>query len=120
MNLLNTNGVGLPMASTYLRFLNPKVYQIIDVRAYRAAFYYEPEHSYVYVKKEHQITVYIEYLKQLQKIAKDGYLGAKVDFKDLDRFLYDVDKKSGYSLNETPIFDKDKLVDSICKLMESN
>ena len=40
-DLLDCEGVGLPMASTYLRFRNPHVFQIIDARAYRAAFDYE-------------------------------------------------------------------------------
>ena len=40
MKLLSTHGIGLPVASAYLRFINPKVYQIIDVRAFRAAYDY--------------------------------------------------------------------------------
>ena len=33
--LLRTPGIGLPMASAVLRFLNPQTFQIIDDRSYR-------------------------------------------------------------------------------------
>lgn len=96
--LLNTQGVGLPMASAYLRFINPQVYQIIDHRAYRAAFdYKEPLHANDSVKN--LCDTYIKYLEKLQGIADNGYHGIFVDFEDLDRFLYDVDKKAGYTVN---------------------
>jgi hypothetical protein len=36
MELLDCAGVGLPMASTILKFLRPDIFPIIDVRAYRA------------------------------------------------------------------------------------
>jgi hypothetical protein len=35
-SLLNRKGVDLPMASTFMRFRNPRVFQIIDRHAYRA------------------------------------------------------------------------------------
>jgi hypothetical protein len=38
LDLLATNGVDLPMASTLLRFRNPGVFQIIDRHAYRAVY----------------------------------------------------------------------------------
>lgn len=96
--LLNTQGVGLPMASAYLRFINPQVYQIIDHRAYRAAFdYKEPLHANDSVKN--LCDTYIKYLEKLQGIAANGYHGISVTFEDLDRFLYDVDKKAGYTVN---------------------
>ena len=120
--MLKCDGVGLPMASTYLRFANPKVYQIIDTRAYRAAFYYEPPQSYVQVKKDVQIEVYINYLKRLRFISnsKDGYLGYKVDFEDLDRFLYDVDKNAGYKISENTEYKKDIIIESINSLIIKN
>src|ERR1039457_2182228 len=36
--LLDAHGVDLPMASTFLRFRNPPVFQIIDRHAYRAVY----------------------------------------------------------------------------------
>ena len=101
--LLSSHGIGLPVASAFLRFINPKVYQIIDVRAYRAAFDYIPqEKSYVFTKCETQIEVYLDYLEKLRSIDETGYHGYRVAFENLDRFLYDVDKASGYTLKESP------------------
>lgn len=99
--LLNTQGVGLPMASAYLRFINPQVYQIIDHRAYRAAFDYAEDHNLPPLMStlKDPIGTYFGYLKQLQGIAANGYHGISVAFEDLDRFLYDVDKKAGYTVN---------------------
>lgn len=106
INLLASHGIGLPVASAFLRFINPKVYQIIDARAYRAAFDYIPqEKSYVFTKYETQIEVYLDYLEKLRSIdanSEKGYHGYKVPFENLDRFLYDVDKASGYTLKESP------------------
>ena len=104
--LLSTDGIGLPMASTYLRFINPKVYQIIDVRAYRAAFNYKPKRSYAYVNRAIQIDIYIKYIERLHAIADKGYHGVTVSFKDLDRFLYDFDKFVGNKINDNPQLSK--------------
>ena len=93
--LLNTTGIGLPMASTYLRFINPDVYQIIDVRAFRAAFDYERvANDYQNNTKSRQITIYIEYLEKLREIADNGYHGFSTEFCNLDRFLYNFDKQA--------------------------
>lgn len=125
--LLNTNGIGLPMASTYLRFVNPKVYQIIDVRAFRAAYdYVLQDKGYVYVQHDTQIEVYLNYLDQLHKIANDknGYHGYSVAFENLDRFLYDFDKFVGYKLSDNPQMTtkeiEKKLKDFIAKQKERN
>lgn len=93
--LLNTTGVGLPMASTYLRFINPDVYQIIDVRAYRAAFDYKKyKHDYTIGSINKKIKIYIEYLQKLREIAEQGYHGFSTEFRNLDRFLYNFDKQA--------------------------
>lgn len=98
--LLGKSGVGLPMASTYLRFINPDVYQIIDRRAYRAAFDYKKKYPYAERKVEELIEIYHQYLERLRDIAKNGYHGYRVAFRDLDRFLYDVDSNSAFKLDE--------------------
>lgn len=126
--LLGTNGVGLPMASTYLRFVNPKVYQIIDVRAYRAAYDYRlQEKGYVNVKHETQIEVYLEYLEKLRSIdenSETGYHGYRVAFENLDRFLYDFDKFIGYKLSDNPQLEtteiEKKLKEFIAKQKDQN
>ena len=116
--LLDTPGIGLPMASTYLRFINPKVYQIIDVRAYRAAFDYKPQQSYAYVKNDTQTNVYIKYLKRLRVIADKGYHGVKVPFTDLDRFLYDFDKFVGNKINDNPQLSKKEIEKKLKEFIE--
>ena len=90
--LLNTNGVQLAMASTILRFRNKKVYQIIDQRVYRII--YEGKElklsSYLSQKNiEYQIELYVQYLKDLNKICTD----LKIPFKESDRVLFMADKR---------------------------
>lgn len=102
-DLLASNGVRLPMASTYLRFVNPNVYQIIDVRAFRAAYKYEKSPNCIYSKSNKTcIDIYIDYLKRLKEIENNGYYGIKeVDFRNLDRLLYDLDKDAKFNLDTT-------------------
>lgn len=86
--LLAEHGVDLPMASTLLRFKNPKVFQIIDQRAYRAVFGEKyPLHSGSRADKK--VEVYFNYLEKLVDLAKFK----EVDFEILDRVLYVFDKK---------------------------
>ena len=113
--LLKMKGVGLPMASAYLRFCNPKKYQIIDTRAFRAAFDFNPEtfdskHKSFPDLRTARYEVYDSYLRQLEHIATNGYHGLCVDFEDLDRFLYDVDKAFGHKIDDkTPSQDWENL-----------
>lgn len=102
IDLLNITGVRLPMASTYLRFTNPDLYQIIDVRAYRAAFDYKKSLNYTYASINTYCDIYLEYLKRLREIATNGYYGITVKFQDLDRFLYDIDKIAGFTIKDEP------------------
>lgn len=128
MKLLSTHGIGLPVASAYLRFINPKVYQIIDVRAFRAAYDYRlQEKGYVNVKHETQIEVYLKYLKKLRSIdenSETGYHGYRVAFENLDRFLYDFDKFIGYKLSDNPQLEtteiEKKLKEFIAKQKDQN
>jgi hypothetical protein len=55
-SLLKTKGIGLPMASTILRFKNPNIYQIIDQRVYRFIY---PGQSLKLVKSAKNIPIYI-------------------------------------------------------------
>ncbi len=88
-NLLTTKGIGLPMASTILRFANPKVYQIIDQRVYRLIM---GEELKLNGKKDteikHLIEKYLHYLNKLKKISNDK----EIPFKQSDRILYAMDK----------------------------
>lgn len=87
-SLLREPGVDLPMASTLLRFKNPKVFQIIDRHAYRA-LYGEDYPLYSASGLDKKIAVYFDYLDQLIALAKSK----NVEFKVLDRVLYIFDKQ---------------------------
>lgn len=116
--MLPINGIGLAMASTYLRFANPKIYPIVDTRALRAAFDYKDVNVYENILSTHcggyklfekQIDLYIDYVNKLIDISKTDYHGLKIDFENLDRFLYDIDEKSGFLLSDKEPFDKEKI-----------
>lgn len=114
--LVKIKGVGLPMASAYLRFCNPQEYQIIDVRALRAAFDYQPksfdeDNECFPLLRTSGYKVYSKYLNKLKEIARNGYHGLYVDFCNLDRFLYDVDKAFGHKLDDnTPNVAWEKMI----------
>ena len=87
-SLLSERGVGLGVASTLLRFKNPRAFQIIDRHAYRALkgadYPVKPSWSI-----REQINVYFEYLDGLVALSTSK----DVDFQMLDRLLYVFDKK---------------------------
>jgi thermostable 8-oxoguanine DNA glycosylase len=83
--LLKRKGIGLPMASTILRFKNPNVFQIIDQHAYRII---NKEQLTIPTNIEKQIDLYLDYLRLLKKVcAKEG-----IPFSQSDRILYWADK----------------------------
>lgn len=91
--LLPIDGIQLPMASTILRFRNPKIYQIIDQRVFRLLWNDENEkHNNLkyHLRKsfENQIDIYLKYLKLL-RIAADEF---EFDFFLSDRYFYLIDK----------------------------
>lgn len=86
--LLKTKGVRIAMASTILRFKNPKIYQIIDQRVFR----YISENGEELnegTNIENQIEIYLDYLKRLRKVCSEY----KILFEESDRILYLMDKK---------------------------
>lgn len=81
-DLVESKGVGYPMASTILKFIKPNVFPIIDVRAYRALTGVKPDkHTYSY-------DGYIKYAKQL-KVLSDSI---NKPFYEMDEQLYCFDK----------------------------
>lgn len=85
--LLNAKGIQLAMASTILRFKNPKIYQIIDQRVYR---FINGEIMPKYFSSiEAQINLYLDYLKKLKNICEEK----QIDFELSDRILYELDKE---------------------------
>lgn len=79
-------GVRLAMASTILRFRNPKVYQIIDQRVYR--FIYGEELNYPENNINLQIHIYLNYLDKLKEVCEKY----SIKFEEADRILYKMDK----------------------------
>lgn len=100
-SLLKTRGISLPMASTILRFRNPECFQIIDERAYRQAL---PQGEPLRPKPpklttgwlSHSAKVYFAYLGRLDEIARH----CGVDFKLLDRALYQADIDAGHQIRK--------------------
>ena len=87
-SLLQTHGVDLPMASTLLRFRNPRTFQIIDRHAYRG-IYDETYSLYRASPVMRKIAVYFDYLDELLVLCKKRAL----DFQTIDRVLYVFDRE---------------------------
>lgn len=95
--LLDLDWVDLPMASTILRFRNPRMFQIIDRRSYRVLtgkglrLYSMASRQKDPNKRERQIEkrvkLYCKYLAELRQLASTRGL----DFKNIDRVLYQFD-----------------------------
>lgn len=83
--LLKTKGIRLPMASTILRFRNPKIYQIIDQRVYRLIY---GEKLKLKTNINYSIIQYLDYLKELRKVS-ERY---DIPFSQSDRILYEYDR----------------------------
>lgn len=88
--LIESNGIGLPMASTILHFFNPKLFPIFDQRAYRVIYKKQVN------KSEYTAELYLDYLNKCKGYYKDNKLNnAGISFKDLDKYLYQLDKEIG-------------------------
>jgi len=95
--LINEPGIQLPMASTILRFRNPKIYQIIDQRVYRILYkdtlklpLYNSEKNI-----EFQIDKYFKYLYKLRIVSEN----LNIPFEMADRILYELDKDERMNKN---------------------
>jgi len=86
--MLGESGVDLPMASTLLRFKNPKVFQIIDRHAFRA-LYGEDYPLYSGSGVDKKINLYFDYIDKLIELSDSK----KIEFHILDRVLYVFDKQ---------------------------
>lgn len=88
--LLNSEGVRIAMASTILHFYNPKIFPIIDQRAYRELY------SKVFpsiTKKEEMADLYIQYIKDCVAYHQDKC--PTLPFSRIDQILYQLDKDKG-------------------------
>lgn len=89
--LLDCKGVQLPMASTFLRFRNPSLFQIIDQHVYRLLTGTELSLS-VFPSQKNKNTIcetYFNYLRMLRAKCKE----LEIPFEDADRILYNADRR---------------------------
>ena len=91
VDLLECSGVQLPMASTFLRFKNPKLFQIIDQHVYRllTGNKLSLPLSNSESNREKICQFYFKYLKDLEKKCKE----LEIPFEKADRILYKADKR---------------------------
>ncbi|GET21397.1 hypothetical protein [Prolixibacter denitrificans] len=90
-SMIGHKGIQLPMASTILRFKNPKLYQIIDQRVYRILYGEELKIS-PYKSRNNissQVELYLTYLSDLRILSKK----LNIPFEKADRILYNADKR---------------------------
>ena len=91
--LLQCKGVRLPMASTYLRFRNPNVFQILDRHVWHQV--YPQEEEYKEIKDvDERINIYFTYLEDLRKLAEKE----NVEYYESDRIFYIKDKNEGHKI----------------------
>ena len=91
--MLDQKGVDLPMASTFMRFRNPRVFQIIDRHAYRAIF--DKKYPlYQSSSPDQKASVYFDYLDEVITLCKRKTLR----FETVDRLLYIFDKRKNGQL----------------------
>ncbi len=85
--LVECAGVGVPMASTILKFIRPDVFPIIDVRAYRAL--YGRKLYWRQGAVERNIDLYLSYASDVRRISKS----TGRPLRDVDEQLYCFDLK---------------------------
>ena len=92
-DLLGCHGLQLPMASTFLRFRNPNLFQIIDQRAYRILIGNKLKLPSLATNsprnKERTCKIYFEYLEELREKCEE----LQILFEKSDRILYKADKR---------------------------
>lgn len=89
--LLDCKGLQLPMASTFLRFRNPRLFQIIDQHVYRLLTGTELSLPLFPSEKNKKAIcrIYFDYLNLLRAKCKD----LEIPFEKADRILYNADKR---------------------------
>ena len=91
VQLLDSKGVRLPMASTILHFYHPKIYPIIDQRAYRELYQKEfPKYVSDNMKLAH---IYMRYIKDCYQFQQEKC--QDIPFEHIDKVLYQIDKEKG-------------------------
>ncbi len=95
--LNQVRGVDIAMASTFLRFRNPDVYQIIDERTFRVVMRNGNSRKKLkdYKNFDEKIDLYIDYLKKLRTVCES----LQIKYQNSDRILYQFDKIKNGNFN---------------------
>ncbi|AZA53257.1 hypothetical protein [Chryseobacterium sp. G0201] len=93
IKLLDSKGFDLPMASTFLRFIDPDYFQIIDQRVYRILY---GKNLKIPFSKPKKIELYKKYLIDL----KETCISYEIPFSKSDRILYLLDKHPEVNRNQ--------------------
>lgn len=101
ISLIETKGIRLPMASTILHFYNPETFPIIDQRAYRELYEKEAPRF----TEDNSCDIYVKYIKDCYKYWEDNCKCVGIEFSDIDKILYQLDKNNkkpvrGYGKSE--------------------
>jgi len=88
--LLQTKGMKLPMASTVLHFYFPRVFPIIDQRAYREL--YGDEYPQ-YIKLDAMVDMYMKYIEDTWRYQREKC--PEIPYEKIDKILYQLDKEKG-------------------------
>ncbi|VAW47418.1 hypothetical protein MNBD_GAMMA02-1416 [hydrothermal vent metagenome] len=88
--LVSCDGVGHPMASTFLKFIRPDAFPIIDVRAYRTLTGKRLRYN------QYSTKLHIDYALELHKIAESLDLA----LASVDEQLYCYDKEHNGKIND--------------------
>jgi len=89
--LLDCKGLQLPMASTFLRFRNPRLFQIIDQHVYRLLTGAELSLP-VFPSDKNKKSIcetYFDYLRALRAKCEE----LSIPFENADRVLYNADRR---------------------------
>ena len=83
IDLVNSEWIGFPISSAILKFVQPDVFPIIDVRAYRALFWKKIYYN------QYSIDIYYNYIEKIYSIRNK----LNIPLEKIDEQLYEFDKK---------------------------
>ena len=90
--MIESKGIGLPVASAILKQYCPQAFPIIDQRAY-FVLYGEK------LPLNAGVNVYLDYIERCASLASDH----AIPFENVDEVLYQIDKNSGRTLNSVDL-----------------
>lgn len=90
IELLESKGIKVAMASTILHFYYPDIFPIIDQRAYRELIGEELPEYHGKDKNRKYMELYLDYLEKCYKFNND--ILPEAEFEYIDKILYQLDK----------------------------